>query len=383
MLGTEAALLPPDELGAWGEAWDDLARRTLEPNVFLSPWMAKARLRHLPDLAGARALVAWRGPAEARQMVGLALLVRGRGRHLNPFPLLRPPDVYAPLSTPLLAPEAPAETWGAILDALSRAGIAALALPLLGAGGPVAASLREAAEGSGRPIARLGVHERAFLDSTLAGAAYVRAELPRRRRREASRQRNRLSELGALGFAVARSEAEIGPALETFLRLEASGWKGRAGTDLATASGGAAFMRDASAAGAGEGAFRVVSFTLGERVVAAGLVAVAGGRAFYVKTAYDEEFARYSPGFLLTLDLTEHLLDDPAIATADSVALADHPMIDRIWTARQGIESLCVATRSGAGAAFAAALAVERGREGALRRAKAMLGALRRKPPVE
>jgi hypothetical protein len=36
----------------------------------------------------------------------------------------------------------------------------------------------------------------------------------------------------------------------------------------------------------------------------------------------------------LTLDLTRHLCADPAIASADSTASADHPMINPIWRGR-------------------------------------------------
>jgi len=60
-------------------------------------------------------------------------------------------------------------------------------------------------------------------------------------------------------------------------------------------------------------------------------------RAFFFKLGIDERFAKFSPGVQLTLDLTRHLCADPAIATADSTASADHPMINPIWRGRFAI----------------------------------------------
>lgn len=375
--GTEAALLSPEEAAGLRQPWDDLCARAIEPNVFLSRWAAGARLRHLPDRSGARVLAAWREVGENRRLVGLAVLVRPRGRHVNPFAVLRAAELYAPLSTPLLDPERPAEIWAAMLAASARAGIGALALPFLGADGPAAASLREAAATAGLPLAVLGGHRRALLPGGCRGADYMRETLERRRRRELDRQRRRLAEKGSLDLAIARSPAEVAGALDDFLALEAAGWKGRARTALSEAPGAAAYFREAAESGAREGAFRVATLRLDGRPVAAGLVSIAGRRAFYVKTAYDEDLARYSPGVLLTLDLTAHLLDDPAIEDADSVAGADHPMIDRLWTGRRPIESLLVGTRPG-GAVFRAALAVERARLSGWSAAKAAIAGLRR-----
>lgn len=364
----EASLIGSDALPDLARDWSDLAGRAIEPNPFLSPAFGLARLRHLPDGRGARLLLAWSRRGGKRRLAGLSLLVPPRGRHLNPLPILRAAELYAPLSTPLLAPQAPAATVAAMLAALRRAGIAGLALPFLAEDGPAAAALHEAAAREGLPVVLLARHRRALLRSPLSGEAYLRGAIESRRRKEADRQRRRLSELGTLAFSVADAPSEVAPALERFLALEAAGWKGAAGTALAQAEGGAAYIREAAQAGG----LRIVTLAQNGRPVAAGLVAIAGRRAFYVKTAYDEALSRFSPGLLLTLDLTAHLLDDPRIDDANSVAAADHPMIDRIWTERLSVASLLVGTRPGGGAAFRLAASVEGRREDAIRLAKAL-----------
>jgi hypothetical protein len=50
----------------------------------------------------------------------------------------------------------------------------------------------------------------------------------------------------------------------------------------------------------------------------------------------------------LTLDLTRHLCADPSIASADSTASADHPMINPIWRGRFAIGDVLIPLRRNA-----------------------------------
>ncbi len=47
----------------------------------------------------------------------------------------------------------------------------------------------------------------------------------------------------------------------------------------------------------------------------------------------------------LTLDLTRHLCADAVLATADSTATADHPMINPIWRGRLRIGDVLIPLR--------------------------------------
>ena len=371
-----AELVPATEAARLETHWTDLAARALEPNVFYGPAQALPGLVHLPEGRGAEIVAAWRGAGETRRLVGLLPLVRARGRHFNPLPIRRAAAFYGTLSTPLLDPDRPEETLGAMLDAVGAAGTRAVLLPFLHMDGPVATALERACAASGRTIVRSEGHRRALLRSPLAGPDYVRTVLETRRRKEVDRQRRRLGETGTVAFSVASRPDAVAAALEAFLTLESAGWKGR--TALLAAPGAAAFVREAARAGAAAGAFRVATLSLDGRTIAAGLVAVAGRRAFYLKTTYDEALARFSPGLLLTLDLTGHLLDDPSIESADSIAVADHPMIDRIWTERFPVASWMVGTRPGTGMGFRAAVSAERWREATVEEAKRRIAQFRR-----
>jgi CelD/BcsL family acetyltransferase involved in cellulose biosynthesis len=119
--------------------------------------------------------------------------------------------------------------------------------------------------------------------------------------------------------------------VEIFLQVEASGWKGRQGTALASHAGDTTFIRRATAALAAHGACEIATLHAGGDAVAAGILLRHLGRAFFFKIGIDERFAKLSPGVQLTLDITRHLCGDPAIASADATTGAEHPMIGPIW----------------------------------------------------
>ena len=105
--------------------------------------------------------------------------------------------------------------------------------------------------------------------------------------------------------------------------MEASGWKGRQGTALASNETDAAFMRGAIAALAEHGCATVHSIHLDGRPVSMQIVARAGAAAFTWKTAYDEAFHDFSPGMLLLEDYTAAFLADKSIAFVDSCSFDD------------------------------------------------------------
>jgi hypothetical protein len=62
------------------------------------------------------------------------------------------------------------------------------------------------------------------------------------------------------------------------------------------------------------------------------------------KIAYNEAYARFSPGALQFMEMTRTLGDDKTIRLGDSVADPDHPMINTIWRERMAIHDLLIST---------------------------------------
>jgi hypothetical protein len=104
----------------------------------------------------------------------------------------------------------------------------------------------------------------------------------------------------------------------------------------------------------------------GEKPIAALVTLRSGSTAWCWKIAYDEGFARFSPGVQLLLDVTQSLLEDPGVARGDSCATAGHPMIDHIWRERLALADRLVALGPQRPFGFAAACTLERTRRAAI-----------------
>ncbi|MGB5903331.1 MAG: GNAT family N-acetyltransferase, partial [Xanthobacteraceae bacterium] len=241
---------------------------------------------------------------------------------------------YGTLGTPLLDRHTSFEAATALLEEARNAGARALLLRDVALDGKALAAFATALTRDNLRPRLLSAHARACLDATRDADTLLRDALGARKLKELRRQRRRLADYGAVRFDVARTPDEVSPALETFLALEASGWKGKRGTALLQRAGDSRFVRTAAPLLARAGACEIVSLHAGATPVAAAIVVRHQNRAFYFKIGIDETFAKFSPGVQLTLDLTRHLCADPFIATADSTADAGHSMIEPIWRGR-------------------------------------------------
>ena len=137
-------------------------------------------------------------------------------------------------------------------------------------------------------------------------------------------------------------------------------------------------MQAAVTALAGEGKARIDRLFVDARAIAAIVTLKSGATAWCWKIAYDESFARFSPGVQLLLDVTEGLLDDAAVARADSCATPDHPMIDHIWRERLVLADRLIRIGPDTSATFALACALEASRRAAIGGAKRLRDLLRR-----
>lgn len=323
-------------------AWSALCGRAIEPNAFYSPEWALAVTKHVPGDGDIKALLAWDSPAK-RRLIGF-LPVTSTWRALKlPLPVLVTWHGYAPLSVPLLDRDFAAEAASGLLLAAKEAGAHALLFSTL-TEGAAANALRTA--GAGNKPRTLHREERALLDTQLDAETSLRDALGPKKLKELRRQRNRLSDDGEVRFSVSVSPQQTEAALDAFLRLERAGWKGKRGTALGAKEGLNRFIREAVRKLAPQGKFEVALLTRGPDVIAAGLIARQGDRAYYFKTAYEESLAKFSPGVQLTLELTRHFCADETLRSVDSTATADHPMINGIWKGRLALGETLYPLRS-------------------------------------
>ncbi|MDG4879164.1 GNAT family N-acetyltransferase [Mesorhizobium sp. WSM4935] len=327
------------------EELDYLSARTIEPNVFFNPRFLAPAMPRLED-----------------REVRLAVIrdgdeYRNRLRLLVPFSVERPAiplgipvmrtwaSPFGPLGTPLVDRDDPIGVIEDFFSMLSRPHLKlprVFVLPDMRLDGPVASLLTSFADSRGLTLVTTGKVERPVLESDADGEDYLKASLRAHHYREFRRLKRRLADQGRLEHIVARGPDEIRHAIESFLTLEAAGWKGRERTAMAIDRYRAAFAREAVHRLAEQDMCRIHLLTLDGRTIACLIVFVEAGVAYTWKTAYDETLSAYSPGTLLMIEVTKQHLDDPNIVMTDSCAVPDHPVMSRLWAERKPMGTLVI-----------------------------------------
>jgi CelD/BcsL family acetyltransferase involved in cellulose biosynthesis len=371
------------------EAWRGLVARALEPNVFLEPSFALAATKHL---AGGRSV----GALLIRDGARLMGLVPGRIEGLAAGRLVATfvgwTHAFAPLSTPLLDREAAIEVVGSVLQALPTlpGGPRLILYPFVNEDGAVARLCAGELARKGIPVSRFDPHERAMLRPAAdlgftrdrqsipksakadLGGSHPLASISGGRLKELRRQRRRLGELGVLVHRRITQAPEIGAEIEAYLALEARGWKGKTGGTDRSQAAAYAFLRTAVLALAAEGKARIDLLELELKPVAVAITLFSGGRAWFWKIAYDEDYARFSPAVQLALDLTEDFGSDTEISLVDSCAIAGHPMIDHLWSERLSIADWMMPLANTYATALATAIAAKKIRRVAIKGLRAV-----------
>ena len=341
-------------------AWDALSERAIEPNPFFESWYLLPALRALnPD--NVFLLCA----EQDGQLIGLLPLCKDARYYGRPIPHLGSwlhPNCF--LGAPLVLAGQEQPFWRALLDWADHQGGSSLFLHLaqLPLDSPITTALGEVLAEQDRFAALVHREERAMLASDLSPEAYLEAAMSGKKRKELRRQFARLSEQGVLSMTRTRAAEQLEAWVEAFLALEQSGWKGAAGSALASHHATADLFREALAGAAIRGRLERLTLALDDEPLAMLASFITPPGAFSFKTAFDERYARFSPGVLLQR-ANLSMLADPDVAWTDSCAAADHPMIDHFWRERRVIGRLSV----GIGGAlrrqiFAAVLKLELGR---------------------
>jgi CelD/BcsL family acetyltransferase involved in cellulose biosynthesis len=242
------------------------------------------------------------------------------------------------LGSPLVRQGDETAFWRALLAALDCAPWARGFLHLrdLPEEGPLHAGLVAAAASLRRPAAIVYREARAFLETQLPPSDYYAQTVRKKKRKELARLRNRLAELGALTTRRFGERDDLASWCDAFLQLERSGWKGREGSALACRPATERFFREALRAAHESGRLQLLALELEGRPIAMLVNFLAPPGSFSFKTAFDETYARFSPGVLLQIDNLD-ILSDPRIRWMDSCAAEQHPMIDSLWAERRSI----------------------------------------------
>lgn len=316
--------------------WDALASEASEPNAFAERWCLAPALQLLDPQRKARLIAV----EAAGELIGLMPI--GTATRYGPLPLHHSVN-WAHSNhfhgAPLVRAGHELAFWQALLgwcDADARGG-ALLQLRRLTENGSLHRALIEAVNLRGQ--SRTGsVHReaRALLETDLGPEAYWDAAVRPKKRKELRRQSARLADAGALEFRHWQQGEPTKPWLDAFLALEAQGWKGQAGSALASDPATLAWVRTiiAGAATANRLDMRMLAQDGAPIAIVINFLCPPGGFAF--KTTYAEGLGRFSPGVLLQ-HANLSLLNRADLAWVDSCAAPGHPMIDSIWRERRAL----------------------------------------------
>jgi CelD/BcsL family acetyltransferase involved in cellulose biosynthesis len=341
-------------LAALRPAWIDLLARADVPNALMDPVMVRAAADNYPE-EPCRSLLAWKPDDGRRRLVGVWAFSVGRA-HQSAFPtrvLNIPPGPHHYLATPVIDRSCLDDTLAAIFDMLAAEPTLPkiVALDAMGTDSPTMEALTRVLTARGSTPCILQQSCRPKLASPLDGKTYLENALSSSSRKKLRQHRRRLAEKGTLSAVIASEPAAVRNALEDFLAMEASGWKGRCGTALLSSEADASFMRTAIVAMAELGCASVHALQLDQRPVSMQIVLRAGPAAFTWKTTYDEQYQDYSPGMLLLEEYTQAFLADKTVAYVDSCAQDDSGFMSA-WTERQPIADLWIDVRRGGSLEF-------------------------------
>lgn len=188
--------------------------------------------------------------------------------------------------------------------------------------------------------------ERSILEGGAEGAeTYFRRFSSARTRKTIRAKIRRLQEFAPLSLAIHKAVEDIPAAFATFLKLEASGWKGNKRTALKFHPDDARYSLELVTGLARTGRAFIGVLNMGERPVAAGLFLRAAGEVNFWRTAYDNDLSRFSPGKILDVMITDHLCSQPWFNRLDSGTDSAMDPTKLLWTQRRKMANVVIDCR--------------------------------------
>ena len=304
--------------------WTDLISRAADDNVYYAPHYALPLLQTVDQNGSVTVVTVW----DQSTLIALLPVVT---QHVPVPGVVAVGRAWSTehtyCCTPVLDKARLIDAARGLVQALSSLGSGEWVIPNIRLNSPTSNALLAALDEQKAPWATTAPFKRATLNKGLSFDDHMQSRVASKRRRELARNRRRLEELGTVSHRSVSSGQELDEALSAFLRIEASGWKGKRGTALACKPADEAFAKTAFGSRSN---CRIDMLLLNDRPIAAGLITFAGRTGFTVKNAYDEEFAPYSAGLLLEIEVLKSFLTEDWAEHLDSGTCGRH-VIDDLW----------------------------------------------------
>ncbi len=334
----------PASLRALVPDWEALAAEAAEPNPFYEHWMLLPALDAYAAKDDVRCIAVWRD-GQLNALFPMQLERRWRRLPVRALRSWRHRNML--VCTPLIRQKTAEECIGALL----RSGLAqVMEFRWVSAGGAFYGALAAAASNAGLPW--------------MVSDAYVRAVLVRERdpralfnsnmRNNLRRWQARLAAAGEVRPVRLAPEGDLAAWTDAFLRLEASGWKGRAGSALSCREDDRRFVAAVFPEAFRRGRLQITGLDLDGRPLSRHCMLTHRDGAFCFKIAYDEAYASCSPGILGEVDNVRQFLEMPGLRWLDSNTSPENAAsYARVWKDSRTMQ--CVAVGAGLTGKLAAA----------------------------
>jgi CelD/BcsL family acetyltransferase involved in cellulose biosynthesis len=346
-------------------AWAELTKRA-SPNVFMNP--AALTAANETRFAQIHVLLAWEEGEAPRKLVGVWALQTRKITAFWPALLEALPYNYAFLSSPVIDPAFIDEVVPAFFAAIEKNSVLpnVINLPSFNSESPDYDAIIKALAARGGEQLRSAESARPFVTRE---SGVKRSGSTRKKLRQ---DWNRLSALGSVDIVNERTPDAVREAFESFLPLEAGSWKGTQGTALLCDEKDAGFVRRLMSSLADQGNASVALLRIDGLAIAAQVLMYCGTMAYTWKTAFNSDYAKYSPGALLIDKITEELFTTPGIDAIDSCS-AEGSFMAQLWTGRRKMVDLLIAVGPGKSLGFT----MEAGRQFGYRQLRVLRNRLR------
>jgi hypothetical protein len=366
----------PADLLAYEADLESLAAEAIEPNVFYEPWMLAPALTcfgqakrfqfvlvfgaRIDDKPGASSLIGFFPLEQKARFNQLPVGVLELWKHIHCY-----------LCTPLIRTGFADLAVEAFLDWCDRSGSPGRISEFgtVPGEGPFQEILQSCLESRGAHYCTSDEFSRTIFKASLEEDGPAVAAFRGKKRRDLKRKQKRLSELGRLEYCPLAAKDDLEIWVEEFLRLEAKGWKGRQKTALACHDADRRFFFMACSNAFLKGRLMAVALRLNGAPIAMQFNFLSGQCCFAFKTTFDENYAHFSPGLLLGLNVMERVVNSPEPLWIDFCAAPDSPMPGRLSTQRRRLQTITITRRQTAGSLILSTIQVLKQMKGRFRAA--------------
>lgn len=335
-----------DELRSRVDAWESLAQNSLRTNVAFEPNFLLPALEHLATESVRVLIVEDVGVESQSGLIGLAP-IESKSIYRLPFKaaeVWKHDQCYD--TTPLLHAQYADEAWRLMCSMLKADRFSLLSLDTVSGEADVDCVFKSVEQKQGIVRFQRDRYERTAFVPAETAADYMQEHVPKSIRKKNNRMFRRLEDRGMVSWESSDESSDFDQLTSDFLRIEKSGWKGREGTALGSTAPTKAFFEEMIRASAKVGKAKFLSLKLDGRPIAMLSDIQSGQFVYCFKTAYDEEFSRFSPGRQAEVKNIENLHQN-GVFLGDSCATAGNSTINRIWGQKLIIQNLILSLTPG------------------------------------